>query len=197
MAKKVYAVRVGKSRGIFDTWDECKAMVQGFKGAEYKSFPTREEAENYLNQKKEQVPIESKDTVIAYVDGSYSKEFKRYAYGCVILYQNERTELKGAGDNSDYIQMRNVAGEITASMKAVEWAITKGAPDIVIYYDYAGIEKWAVGEWKTNRMGTEEYRRFMQAASEKITVHFQKVAAHTGVELNECADQLAKSALAG
>ena len=167
MAKKVYAVRVGKSRGIFDTWDECKAMVHGFKGAEYKSFPTREEAENYLNQKKEQVPIESKDTVIAYVDGSYSKEFKRYAYGCVILYQNERTELKGAGDNSDYIQMRNVAGEITASMKAVEWAITK------------------------------EYRRFMQAASEKITVHFQKVAAHTGVELNECADQLAKSALAG
>ena len=58
MAKKVYAVRVGKSRGIFDTWDECKAMVHGFKGAEYKSFPTREEAENYLNQKKEQVPIE-------------------------------------------------------------------------------------------------------------------------------------------
>lgn len=195
MAKKVYAVRVGRSSGLFDTWDECKAMVHGFQGAEYKSFLTREEAENYLNPKKEKAPINSKDTVIAYVDGSYSKELHRYAYGCVILYQNQRIELSGAGDHPEYIQMRNVAGEITASKNAVEWAIAKGASDIVIYYDYAGIEKWAVGEWKTNRMGTEEYCQFMQAASEKITVHFQKVAAHTGVELNERADQLAKSAL--
>lgn len=197
MAKKVYAVRVGRSSGLFDTWDECKAMVHGFQGAEYKSFLTREEAEAYLYQKKAKAPIESEDTVIAYVDGSYSKELRKYAYGCVILYQNQRTEFHGAGDNPEYIQMRNVAGEITASKKAVEWAIAKGASDIVIYYDYAGIEKWAAGEWKTNRMGTEEYRQFMQEASEKITVHFQKVAAHTGVELNERADQLAKSALTG
>ena len=34
--KKVYAVRKGKATGIFYTWDECKAAVDGFSGAVYK-----------------------------------------------------------------------------------------------------------------------------------------------------------------
>lgn len=47
-AKKVYAVRKGHRTGIFETWDECKAAVDGFPGAEYKSFSNRAEAEVYL-----------------------------------------------------------------------------------------------------------------------------------------------------
>lgn len=46
-AKKVYAVRKGHKVGVFDTWEECKAAVDGFSGAEYKGFPTRAEAESY------------------------------------------------------------------------------------------------------------------------------------------------------
>lgn len=46
-AKKVYAVRKGHKTGIFETWEECKAAVEGFSGAEYKGFPSRAEAENY------------------------------------------------------------------------------------------------------------------------------------------------------
>ncbi len=196
MAKKVYAVRKGRETGIFDTWDQCKSMVHGYKGAEYKSFATREEAQRYISPQKEEAPIDLKHPVTAYVDGSYSKELHRYAYGCVILYQSQRHEFSGASENPDYLEMRNVAGEITASMKAVEWAVANGASDIVLYYDYSGIEKWAKGDWKTNRAGTREYRQFMDEAGKKIAIHFQKVAAHTGVELNECADRLAKSALA-
>ncbi|MDM8534808.1 RNase H1/viroplasmin domain-containing protein, partial [Clostridiaceae bacterium HSG29] len=33
-------------------WDECKKQVHGYKGAEYKSFKSLNEAENYLNGKK-------------------------------------------------------------------------------------------------------------------------------------------------
>lgn len=47
-AKKVYAVRKGHRTGIFETWDECKAAVDGFSGAEYKGFSNRAEAEVYL-----------------------------------------------------------------------------------------------------------------------------------------------------
>ena len=36
MAKKYYAVRVGKVPGIYQTWDECKKNVHGFPAAEYK-----------------------------------------------------------------------------------------------------------------------------------------------------------------
>ncbi len=49
--KKVYAVRKGKAEGIFETWEECKASVDGYPGAEYKSFSTREDALAYLDGK--------------------------------------------------------------------------------------------------------------------------------------------------
>ena len=52
MAKKknnFYAVKNGKNPGIYKTWDECRAQVEGFSGALYKGFTTRTEAERYLN----------------------------------------------------------------------------------------------------------------------------------------------------
>lgn len=45
MAKKYYVVWSGKQTGIFTSWDECRQQVHGFKGAQYKSYPTREAAE--------------------------------------------------------------------------------------------------------------------------------------------------------
>ncbi len=49
-AKKVYAVRKGKVTGILDDWVACKAAVDGYPGAEYKSFKTLEEARVYLDE---------------------------------------------------------------------------------------------------------------------------------------------------
>lgn len=46
--KKFYAVQNGRNPGVYLTWDECKKQVDGFSGASYKSFPTREEAEDYV-----------------------------------------------------------------------------------------------------------------------------------------------------
>jgi hypothetical protein len=48
MAKKYYAVRIGKTPGIYLTWDDCKAMVDGYPGAKYKSFSNIEEAECFI-----------------------------------------------------------------------------------------------------------------------------------------------------
>ena len=43
--KKYYVVWKGKETGVFDSWDECKKQIQGFVGAQYKSFKTKESAE--------------------------------------------------------------------------------------------------------------------------------------------------------
>ena len=51
---KVYAVNVGKVPGIYNSWPECNSQVSGYKGAIYKSFPTRQEALNYLGLSQEQ-----------------------------------------------------------------------------------------------------------------------------------------------
>lgn len=52
MNKKYYVVWNGRSKGIFDTWEECNTQIKGFSCAQYKSFPTKKDAEEaWLNGK--------------------------------------------------------------------------------------------------------------------------------------------------
>lgn len=48
MASKFYAVRVGRTPGIYNSWDDCKAQIDGFSGATYKSFKTAAEAAEFM-----------------------------------------------------------------------------------------------------------------------------------------------------
>lgn len=43
-----YAVRVGRSPGIYSTWDECEAQIKSFPGARYKKFPTAQQAQEFI-----------------------------------------------------------------------------------------------------------------------------------------------------
>ncbi|MTE27063.1 ribonuclease H1 domain-containing protein [Winogradskyella ouciana] len=38
--KKYYTVWKGHNTGVFESWDDCKAQIKDFKGAQYKSFTT-------------------------------------------------------------------------------------------------------------------------------------------------------------
>lgn len=51
MMMKFYAVRKGRQVGIFTNWNECQKQISGYSGAEYKSFKTRNEAQQFLNNK--------------------------------------------------------------------------------------------------------------------------------------------------
>ena len=46
--RKYYVVREGRCPGIYLTWPECKAQVEGYSGAEHKSFKLWQDAEDYL-----------------------------------------------------------------------------------------------------------------------------------------------------
>ncbi len=41
---KYYVVWEGHAPGIYDSWEECKRQITGYKGAKYKSFNSKEEA---------------------------------------------------------------------------------------------------------------------------------------------------------
>ncbi len=47
MAKKnkYYVIWRGRKTGIFESWEECKPEIDGFEGAQYKGYPTLEEAQ--------------------------------------------------------------------------------------------------------------------------------------------------------
>jgi len=48
---KFYVVWKGRKRGIFSSWEQCAAQVQGFTGAQYKSFTSRAAAEQAFKGK--------------------------------------------------------------------------------------------------------------------------------------------------
>lgn len=144
----------------------------------YKSFSSLTEAEHYMlddevkelssdnQQEKEtdistddfntmvddKIAILADDEVIAFVDGSYDVTEEKSAFGAVIISSGGNKDIlykaftKKLGQ--DFISLRNVAAELEGVKEAVNWAITYKKKKLTIFYDYEGIEKWAIGEWK-------------------------------------------------
>lgn len=207
--KKYYAVKRGRDVGIFESWESCKRSVDGFSGAEYKSFADIEDAQAYLGWKEnpgaktkaagEQLAFSETEACIsgvcAYVDGSYDVASGRYSGGAVIVDGDSVTELKQAYNDGDQSQLRNVAGEIMGARLAVDYCISKGYEAVTIYHDYEGVGKWGDNLWKANLEMTQSYKAYIADARKKIAIKFVKVKAHAGNKYNEMADKLAKNAL--
>lgn len=245
-AKKYYAVKKGKTKGIFYSWEECRASVVGRPGAEYKGFASMEEAERYLGAGKPgagepaaeksgtgkpggkspaaekpeigkpgtgkrparkpgtgkkaaaEIPDEFPEpgTLLAYVDGSYDDSLKKYAFGCVFLLPDGRIYTEyGSGENEQSLRHRNVTGEMLGAMYAVKTAMRNGFGHVEIRYDYAGIEKWVTGEWRSRTELTGKYAGAMREWGKSIRISFTKVAAHSNVYYNEMADKLARTGI--
>ena len=190
---KVLCSKKGRIPGVYHTWDECKKQVDGYSGAVYKSFSSLQEANDFLIEKSKTV---FHNGLIAYVDGSYNIKTKEYGYGCVLIEGQKVIEkLSGKGNKEELASMRNVSGEILGSLAAMKYAVDHRYPQICIYYDYEGIEKWATGVWKTNKEATKQYVQMVQRFQNQLDIHFIKVLAHSGDTFNEMADQLAKKAV--
>ena len=219
--KKYYAVKKGLVPGIYTTWGECKENVHGFPGAVYKSFKLLEDAESFMgngfitesfhdiaNEVPETPEVSGpsdslldcleksrESQAVAYVDGSYDISTGRYACGVILLYNGNLTEISESFYDEELSAMRNVAGEIEGSMHAMQYCIDNGIASIDIYFDYEGIEKWALGLWKTNKEGTKAYKSYYDSVRDRLEVHFHKVKGHSGNPGNDKADELAKAAL--
>ena len=216
---KFYAVKVGKTPGIFFDWESCKAQVTGFTGAKYKSFTDINEAlafcqgvdsvvESEKGGKQEpSQPNNSENTLtkdgasvdyskaVAYVDGSFDKNSNIVGSGVVFVCGDKTIDLKNATKSTDFTAFWNVAGELNAAIGAINFAIQNGVKELEIHHDYMGIGSWATGEWKAKNTLTQKYVKFINEVSDKIKLTFTKVKAHSGVELNERADRLAKAAI--
>lgn len=194
MASKYYAVRKGMKTGIFHTWEECRASVSGYSGAEYKSFPTEEQARMYLGDSVREND-EEEDYVPVYVDGSYNGATGEFSCGVVVLSGKEPLTFYQKYEDKELASMHNVAGEIKGAEAAMRYAMENNIPRIAIYHDYEGIAKWCLGLWKTNKEGTRAYKAFYEEACKKIKIKFVKVTGHSGDKYNDMADKLAREAL--
>lgn len=136
------------------------------------------------------------------MDGSYNKDNNLTGAGIVILHGDKiykKAFLVPTEDDHSW----NIDGECYATLEALK--ICSGistientkieAKEIVINYDYMGIEKWATQEWKAKskiaRLYSEEFNELV--SKNGLDVKFNKVKAHSGDQYNEIADGLAYS----
>lgn len=197
---KYYAVRKGRVPGIYLDWDKCRAQVDGFKGAEFKSFSTEVDAKNYLRPVVPEAlkPASTGHDVIAYVDGSCLPDGSAYSSGIVILDPNGCIKLLDSfsGNDPEYTSMRNVAGEVLAASYAIDYALKNHLTKLMICYDYQGIEKWCTESWTARKPATQRYRDlYISAMMTSVWIDFTKIKSHSNDFWNDMADQMAKLAL--
>lgn len=204
MAKKYYAVRKGKVPGIYMTWNDCKAQVDGFSGAEYKCFPSIKEAALYVEGGNDEsvsanmqdgIPVTDEFNAVAYVDGSYNQATREFSYGVVMFHNGKELHFSEKQSDKGLAEMRNVAGEIKGAQCAMRYAVEHGCKTLIIYHDYEGIAKWCTGAWKANKEGTKDYKAYFDSISERVKISFVKVKGHSGDLYNDKADELAKKAV--
>ena len=197
MAKvqKYYGVRHGKTTGVFLSWPECQAAVEGVSKPVFKSFSSYEEAAAFVNG--EDIPkvthtVTDPACAIAYTDGSFNINTSKCGYGCILITKFEEIELYGQARCSEdlMLTMRQIPGEIEAVKEAVRYCLAHNITQLTIYHDYVGVEMWATGKWRANNPVTQSYQDFMVNADVDVT--FVKVAAHTNNAYNERADKAAK-----
>lgn len=199
LAKKYYVVKEGRTPGIYTDWASCKAQVEGYSNAVYKSFKSLAEAGAWLEGAEQlQTPrdeIPPEHVLRAYIDGSFERSSGRYAYGLVAQYEGQTIEENGWDDQAEWAAHHNVAGELLGALRVFRLAEELKAQEVEIFYDYQGIAAWATGDWKANLPLTQAYAKRAAEAQAGRKIRFFKVKAHSGNPLNERVDALAKAAL--
>jgi ribonuclease HI len=216
--KKFYAVRSGHKPGIYQTWEECKAQVDGYSNADYKGFATLKDAQAYLGIEakfesprppKSQIPLEvgrdeeGRKQVIIYTDGACTGNPGPGGYGTVLIHGDYRKELSGG-----FRLTTNNRMEILACIVGLQ--ALKGRCTVTIYSDSkyvvnAMTKSWALrwrrNEWK-RKDETGEWKKALNSdlwaemldLCDKHKVKFEWVRGHAGNEENERCDQLARMA---
>lgn len=216
----VYAVKHGRTIGIFEDWDSCRESVVGFPYAEYKKFSSEEDALKWIdgNSVKKAAGsfitslsnqfVSASETVtdymasnlrvgegVAYVDGSYDSSSGRFSYGCVLYSQGKKYALSGVDSHVDFSKLCNVAGELCGAFAAVEKAVELGLTALTLFVDYQGLISWTTGEWAVRNKYTALYKNFIRAVQSSIKLKIVWVKGHSGVEGNHEADKLARKAM--
>lgn len=189
MAKqKFYAIKAPDGGKIVLSWEECQQLTHGVKGVLFRAFPSRAEAQNWIDGISAPVP----KGLRIYVDGSFLEGFPKAGWGFIVV-ENGTEIARDSGVTVFDAESRNIDGECMASFQAMKW-LEANDKTAVICHDYEGVARWAKGEWKAKSSIAQKYVEACRPLVHRVS--FEKVAAHTGVKWNEAVDKLAKDAIA-
>lgn len=160
MAKnKFYVVWRGRQVGVFSNWDSCKIQIEGYKGAQYKSFPDRASAEEAFKSGYQQSAISHQPSAVSQqpigqsiaVDAACSGNPGKMEFQGVFV--ETKTHLF---KSPVYEQGTNNIGEFLAIVYCLAWQ-KKNNINYPIYSDSVNAQKWVrEGVCKTKISETEK-----------------------------------------
>lgn len=164
MAKgKFYVVWNGRNVGVYSDWDSCKMQIEGFKGAQYKSFPDRASAEDAFRNGYEasQKPIANSQQPIANsqqpIGQSIAVDAACSGNPGKVEYQGVFVETKTHLFKSPVFEGgTNNIGEFLAIVHCLAWQKKKKI-SFPIYSDSLNAQKWVrEGVCKTKLVENEK-----------------------------------------
>lgn len=168
--KKYYVVWEGRKKGIFTSWDECKKIVEGYAGAKYKSFPTREAAEKafrqswkqFYNKTSSKSKLHQKASREDYIEESISVDAACSGNPGDMEYQGVCTKTGERLFHYGPILGTNNIGEFLAIVHGLAYLKQKNL-QIPIYSDSQTAIKWVrMKKANTSLARTEETEKIWQ-----------------------------------
>ncbi|WP_405610641.1 viroplasmin family protein [Polaribacter sp. Asnod1-A03] len=151
--KKFYVVWNGRKKGVFTSWKVCKAQIDGFEGAQYKSFANLEEAEKASkdkyedykgkNTKKPTLSSVEKEKIgkpileSISVDAACAGNPGKMEYRGVLTHNKQQIFIKGPFNKGT-----NNIGEFLALVHGIALLKSKNKEDIPIYSDSRIAMSW-------------------------------------------------------
>lgn len=220
MPFKFYGVFRGRHRGVFESWAEVERVVTGFKGARYRGFSSRVEAERFAatGQMVNDTTRQSQATrggYAVYTDGgcigniNVAKYKNQPAGWAVVVRKGDETvdelygpvELNASSPNFLGAELcSNNTGELSAIAEALIWLQTEasGTP-ACIYYDskYAANITTRVFRAQRNRELAKRCQSLCDQVKASRVLDFIHVKGHQGNDGNERADELVRLGIKG
>jgi len=151
--KKFYVVWKGHKKGVFTSWKVCKKQIDGFEGAQYKSFADLNEAEyastkNYADYvgketKKTSLSLKEKEKLgnpnleSISVDAACSGNPGEMEYRGVLTHNKQQIFIKGP-----FIKGTNNIGEFLALVHGIALLKSKNKENIPVYSDSKIAMNW-------------------------------------------------------
>lgn len=207
MAKKFYAVKIGRMPGIYKTWAECEAQTKGFQGAVFKGFATLEEAnEFYLGESAEKTSTETKTTtatatpndgvVYAWTDGACSGNPGPGGWGAILRMGNYEKEFSGGAPDTtnNRMELTAVIEALSALKKPCTVNLTTDSKYVCDAINKGWVYGWQKKDWKKSdgsaALNVDLWERLLPLLkTHKVT--FNWVKGHAGHPENERCDRLA------
>jgi len=165
--KKYYVIWQGHKTGVFTSWNVCKKHIKDFKGAQYKSFAMKEEAEkafkgryeDYVGKETKKIKLSREELLeigkpilkSISVDAACSGNPGKMEYRGVVTDSKKQLFIQGPFEKGT-----NNIGEFLALVHGLSF-LKQNRSNLPIYSDSKIAMKWVeMGQCRTNLQITSE-----------------------------------------